>query len=256
MDQKHQHGMQCAEFEALLADAVEGSLDEGRMQSFRSHAGTCAVCASAFAEAAAGYQSMRSLELLEAPVRLVHNILVATTGVEPASTPAQVRVSQSWPQRVQSWLRPVVTPMLRPRFGATFAMAFFSVTLMLNLAGVDLRQFDWRPSTWQSQAVHTYYTARTRVVRYYDSMRVVYEIQARAREVMSVLPEGNTQQQQQQQQREEKKEKNNKDISVQPEPKPEEENQARQSSDAVLASYSLDPLRSPYFVMQRNRRTL
>lgn len=257
MDQKHQYDMQCAEFEVLLAEAVEGLLDEGRMQNFRSHADTCAVCAAAFAEATTGYQWMRSLEPLDPPVHLVHNILAVTTGVEPASTPAQVRVSQTWPQRIQAWLRPVLTPMLRPRFGATFAMAFFSVTLMLNLAGVDLRQIDWRPNTWRGQAEHTFYSARTRVVRYYDSMRVVYEFQARAREVLGVFPEENNQQQQQQQpqQREEKKEKNNKDISVQPEPKPEEENQARQSSDAVLASYSLHPLRSPYFVMQRSRRT-
>jgi len=257
MNQNQQYGMQCAEFETLLSEAVEGSLGEGSMQNFRSHASACTVCAASFAEAAAGYQWVRSLDPEEPPVHLIHNILVATTGVEPASTPAQVRVSQSWVQRVQSWLRPVVTPMLQPRFGATFAMAFFSITLMLNLAGVDLRHLDLRPGALRSQAEHSYYATKTRVVRYYDSMRFVYELQARMRELRSMLPEENNQPepQQRQDQDKDKKEKNNKDISVQPDPKQEEENQAQQGSNAVLASYTPHQLRSPYFLMQRNRRT-
>ncbi len=253
MNQNQQYGMQCAEFEALLTEAVEGSLAEGQMQDFRSHAAACAICAALFAEASAGYQWVRSLEAVEAPVNLAHNILVATTGVEPASTPAQVRVSQSWTQRLQGWLRPATTAMLQPRFAATAAMAFFSITLMFSLAG----PINFRPSALRGQLERTYYASKSRVVRYYDSMRIVYELQARMRELRNMLPEENSQPQPQ---RQEKKEKNsnNKDISVQPEPEPQpkqKEDYAQQEDNVLLASYALHQLHSPYFQVQRNRRT-
>ncbi|PYX93135.1 MAG: hypothetical protein DMG67_05095 [Acidobacteria bacterium] len=260
MNQNQQYGMQCVEFEALLTEAVEGSLGEGQMQDFRSHAAACAICAALFAEASAGYQWVRSLDAVEAPMNLAHNILVATTGVEPASTPAQVRVSQSWTQRLQGWLRPATTAMLQPRFAATAAMAFFSITLMLSLAGVRLggpSRIDFRPSALANQLEHTYYAGKSRVVRYYDSMRIVYELQARMRELRNMLPEENSQPQPQ---RQEKKEKNtnNKDISVQPEPEPQpkqKEDYAQQGDNVLLASYALHQLHSPYFQVQRNRRT-
>jgi hypothetical protein len=255
MNHNQQYGMQCAEFEGLLTEAVEGSLGEDQMHSFRSHAATCAICAAMFAEASAGYQGLRLLEPLEAPVHLAHNILAVTTGVEPASTPAQVRVSQSWPQRVQAWLRPAVAHVTQPRFAATFAMAFFSVTLMLNVFGI--RPSDLRPG----QLERTYYASRSRVVRYYDSMRIIYELQARMRELRNMLPEENKPAQQQP---EEKKERtpSNKDISVQPEPEPKHQpdNYAEQDPNIQLASYALHSSKSPYFIRsaksrERNRRT-
>jgi hypothetical protein len=255
MNQNQQYGMQCAEFELLLTEAVEGSLGEDQMDDFRSHAAACAICGTMLAEASAGYEGLRSLESLEAPVHLVHNILAVTTGVEPASTPAHVRVAQSWPQRVQAWLRPAVAHFVQPRFAATFAMAFFSITLMFNVIGI--RPSDLRPS----QLERTYFTARSRVVRYYDSMRVIYEFQARMRELRNMLPEENKQQQPQ---REEKKDKNpsNKDISVQPEPEPQhnQENYAEQDKNVELASYATHSSKSPYFISspksgKRNRRT-
>jgi len=246
-----QYGMQCAEFEVLLTEAAEGSLAEEQMRNFRAHAASCPACAASFAEALAGYQWVRSLEAVEAPVYLAHNILAATTGVMPASTPAQVRVPR---RQFGAWLQPLLAPMRHPRFAATFAMAFFSVTLMLNLAGVDLRHMDWRPNALRSEVARAYYTNRTRVVRYYDSMRFVYELQARMRELKSLLPEETSQPKEQP---EEKKEKNNKDISVQPQPDPEqkEENYAQQGNSALLASYALHEFGPPYFVIAQNRRT-
>jgi hypothetical protein len=249
-----QYGMQCAEFEALLTEAVEGSLAEEQMRTFRAHAASCPACAALFAEALAGYQWVRSLDPVEAPVYLAHNILTATTGVTAASTPAQVRVPQSRRLQLGAWLRPLLAPMRQPRFAATFAMAFFSVTLMLNLAGVNLSKVDWRPGALRGEIARSYYTSRTRVVRYYDSMRFVYELQAGMRELKNILPEEPSQPKEQ---HEEKKEKNTKDISVQPQPDPEqkEENYAQQGNSALLASYALHEFGSPYFSIAQNRRT-
>jgi len=52
----------------------------------------------------------------------------------------------------------------------------------LSVAGVkpsDLRQISLRPAALR----HTYYTTQARVVRYYDNMRLVYDMQAAVRRI-------------------------------------------------------------------------
>ena len=64
----------------------------------------------------------------------------------------------------------------------SFGMAFFSITLILNVAGVrmsTLRSIDLRPSA----LVRTYYEASGRVVKYYENLRFVYELETRVREL-------------------------------------------------------------------------
>ncbi len=74
-------GIECTEFEALLSDALEGQLTPARKQGFDAHRRICAVCGPLFADVQAGQQWLRSLEEVEPPVHLVHNILAATSGV-------------------------------------------------------------------------------------------------------------------------------------------------------------------------------
>src|ERR1700690_588966 len=77
------HGASCIEFEALLSDAIEGRLTGASKESdsFEVHRRTCAVCGPLFADALAGRELLRSLEPVEPPTYLVHNILAATSGV-------------------------------------------------------------------------------------------------------------------------------------------------------------------------------
>ncbi len=76
------NGMQCAEFDALLNEALDATLTGPRLESFQAHARICAVCGPLFAEADAGRRWMKSLAEVEPPTHLVHNILLATTGYE------------------------------------------------------------------------------------------------------------------------------------------------------------------------------
>ena len=72
--------------------------------------------------------------------------------------------------------------LLQPRLAMTAAMAFFSVALTLSLTGVkltDLRAADLRPSSIK----RGFYQTNARVVRYYDSLRVVYELESRVRDL-------------------------------------------------------------------------
>ena len=72
--------------------------------------------------------------------------------------------------------------LLQPRLAMTAAMAFFSITLTLNLTGVNvtqLRASDLRPSSLR----RSFFQANAHVLRYYDSLRVVYELESRVHDL-------------------------------------------------------------------------
>ena len=68
----------------------------------------------------------------------------------------------------------------------TAAMAFFSIAMTLNLTGVrlsDLRLSDLRPSTVRSFMERRLTMASTPIIRYYDHLRLVYEVESTMREM-------------------------------------------------------------------------
>jgi len=116
---------------------------------------------------------------------LVHNILAATTGIDTSRlrTPAAARAS--WLDRIAAWtsaaFRPIVAVAKQPRFAMSFGMAFFSLSISLSLAGVklgDLRHVDLRPSAIR----RSYYETSGKVVKYYENIRLVYEMESRLKE--------------------------------------------------------------------------
>src|ERR1700674_4213869 len=125
------NGMQCAEFDALLIDALDGTLAGPRLEKFHAHARVCAVCGPLFAEADGGKRWLKSLADVEPPANLVHNILLATTGYESKRITVRTQGKASWTDAITGWLRPVVAPVLsmsrQPRFAMSFGMAFFSL---------------------------------------------------------------------------------------------------------------------------------
>lgn len=72
--------------------------------------------------------------------------------------------------------------ILQPRLAMTAAMAFFSITLTMNLMGVslaDLKAADLKPSSIR----RSFYEANAHVVRNLDNLRVVYEVEASVRDL-------------------------------------------------------------------------
>ena len=171
--------MPCPEFEGLISDALDGLLPAALKERFEGHRAECAACAVMFAETAAGMRWLSALEEVELPADFVRNVLAETTGEVAAKADAP---GLSWWQRLKAAVPKVVNPVLQPRFAMSFGMAFFSVTMLLNIAGLkltDLRQLDLRPSA----LVRTYYEATGRLVKYYENIRVVYEIESRVQEL-------------------------------------------------------------------------
>ncbi len=174
-------GMQCAEFDALLSDAIEGALTGADLERFEAHQASCPNCGPLFAEARSGFKMLHSLAEVEPPPMLVHNILAATIGQVPTAAVTRP-ADESVRDKLRRWMGGLAGPVLQPRFAMSFGMAFFSVSLMLHLSGVkaaDFRHLDLRPSA----IAKTFYETEGRLVRYYENIRVVYEIESRVQQL-------------------------------------------------------------------------
>jgi hypothetical protein len=234
MPGESKNGMQCVEFDALLAEVLDESLTGAKLESFQAHARVCPVCGPLLAEADAGRRWLKSLAEVEPPTNLVHNILVATTGRESTLTRA-AKPEASWKTRFTGWMQPVLAPtwnvVRQPRFAMSFGMAFFSLSIALNLAGVklsDLRHVDLRPSAIK----RGYYETQGKVVKYYENIRFVYEIESRVQQFKrATAPEEPVPEEK------EKERKNN--TSGQPEK--QERNYSQEENQPVLASVPDDP---------------
>jgi hypothetical protein len=228
--------MNCAEFETLLAEALDGALAGTEREHFEEHRTACAECGPLHADAAAGLSWMKSLEEVEPPRNLVRNILIATSGQEAeAEAGAPSEPGRSW---TRGWLKPVLFPLYaavrQPRFAMSAAMAFFSVSLMMQVTGVklsDLRHLDLRPSAIESSAVRGYNETSSKVVKYYENIRLVYEIQTR----MQQLKDAAQPEPQAQPSAPKKDDKKNNDTSGQPD-REKEKQYSRESRELVLAS--------------------
>ncbi len=183
------HGMQCHEFDTLLSDALDGVLTGAQLDTFQAHARTCSACGPLLADVTAGRNWLKDLTEVEPPVSLVTNILASTTGVDTQRLRINLPAAQSgasWLEKLQAWasqaLQPIWGTVRQPRFAMSFGMAFFSLSVALSVLGVkpaDLRQLSLRPTVLR----HTYYNTQARVVRYYENIRLVYEVESRVREL-------------------------------------------------------------------------
>ncbi len=178
MSQERQSGIECSQFETLLADAMDGVLGVADRQAFEEHRLSCTLCGPLFTEAQEGMLLLRALPELEPPKNLIHNIL-AVTSLAEKSVASPAAGPQSWLDQLRAKLPSPMAGILHSRFATSFAMAFFSLALTLNLLGIKVTQIDWHPSALRKSVVLQYTQLEARVQRYYDNLRIVYEVENR-----------------------------------------------------------------------------
>jgi hypothetical protein len=194
----------CGHWETLLADALDGLLRPEDEATFSSHMAVCPSCTALFDEARRGREWLGFLSTEpEVPTGLLDKILaqtgpgqVAGYGLATAgghglpSTAGSVSTRKGRVSGMPAWQRPgfmgYVRRFAEPRLMMTAAMAFFSIALTLNLTGVkvtSLRLSDLRPTAVRSFMERRLTMASTPIIRYYDHLRFVYEVQSRMREL-------------------------------------------------------------------------
>ena len=178
--------LRCEDWEALLTDALDGILPSTDTAVFTSHSDSCNACARLLADAKQGQEWMKFLGAEpEMPADMVERILSKTSGavaerplaVFGAPIPAGGPTVLGVPMRRMVW---------DTRLMMTAAMAFFSIALTLNLAGVHITQLrlsSFTPASLESNINNQFYGAKRQVVRYYSNLRLVYELESKIREM-------------------------------------------------------------------------
>ena len=178
-------GLRCEEWELLLADALDGLLPEKEAAAFTAHSVGCPACSDLLAHAKQGREWLGYLHTEpEIPSGLVAKILDQTVGASSIAVPLVAGAGQPAGAAVAAvpWRR----NFHEMRLLMTVAMAFFSIALTLNLAGVrfgSMKLADLRPSTIGSALSRQFYGAQEQVVKFYANLRFVYQLESRMREL-------------------------------------------------------------------------
>ncbi len=167
--------MNCAEFEILLCDYLDGVMPEERRREFEGHMQTCPSCAELAGDVKGAVSFMETAAVPEPPAELLTRILH-----EIPAWAAGTR--KPWYRRMLGrW----VEPLLQPRYAMGMAMTVLSFSMIARFAGIQPRQL--RPSDldpvkiWMAADDHAH-RAWDRAVKYYDNLKVVIEIQSRLRD--------------------------------------------------------------------------
>jgi len=170
--------MNCYELETLLCDYVDGTLRPEQKSEAESHLARCPGCAEMARDAAAVAALASRAAEVEPPPELVTRILFDLAANREKALEKR-RGALAW---IGQWLGPV----LQPRFAMGMAMTVLSLAMLARAAHIDVRQLslsDLDPvRVWQGvdDRVHRGWT---RAVKFYESLRFVYEIRSRLTEL-------------------------------------------------------------------------
>lgn len=181
----------CGHWETLLTDALDGLLAAQEEVTFTAHMAACPACTALYQEAQRGREWLQYLSPEpEIPAGLVERILAQTGPGHKAAHPVLAGAGGVVLPAMPAWQRPGLMGFVRrwaePRLMMTAAMAFFSIALTLNLTGIRLSQIrlsDLRPTAVRSFMERRLTMASVPLIRYYDHLRLVYEVQSRMREL-------------------------------------------------------------------------
>jgi len=230
----------CGQWEVLLADVLDGELRPEDEAAFSNHMANCPGCTALFEEARRGREWLEFLSPEpEVPAHLLERIL-AETGhgkmdvrtLAPAGGIADGNVLRMPPVWRRPGFRSRIRLLTEPRLMMTAAMAFFSIALTISVTGVKIssvRMADLRPTAVRSFLEKRIMTASTPVIRYYDHLRFVYEVESRMRELRRT-----TEQEQQNQQK-----------TAQPSPQGGEGESHKKDGGSQLTPDKNDPNQAP-----------
>jgi len=173
MSQQH-NPITCAQIDELLCDYIDGALAGEELASVEHHLAGCASCAELARDAAEAVEFLHAAEPVEPPDALVTHLMFQVPD-------AAQRNKRGFRDFLSGWLRPI----LQPRFAMGMAMTILSFSLLGRAVGLPdepLSPSDLHPrQVWESvdDRVHRTWD---RIVKYYDNLRVVIEIQSRLNE--------------------------------------------------------------------------
>jgi Putative zinc-finger len=171
--------MNCVEFEVQLSDYLDGVLGEADRRVLESHAGECSLCQELMQDARMAIGFMERVADVEVPPELVTRIVYhAPNGRlrHPLEHRSMLGAAFS------KWLQPV----LQPRFAMGMAMTILSFAMLGRCTGVTVNKIsptDLSPVKVWGDLEDRVLRTRDRATKYYENLRLVYEVKSRLREL-------------------------------------------------------------------------
>lgn len=165
--------MTCDVFEIQLCDYLDGTLAPAERAVLETHLAACAACAELAQDAGAAMAFIERAETVEPPPELVTRIVIQARTEAPRAT---------WWRRM---FGPVLEPILQPKFAMSMALTILSFSMVGKITGLPVQHL--KPSDMDPVKVWTQLDVRAhhaweRVIKYYEGLRVVYEVQTRLKE--------------------------------------------------------------------------
>jgi anti-sigma factor RsiW len=176
--------MTCSDIEILLAEYIDGTLAPDVRSTLENHLASCADCRELARDASGAVAFLERTAAVDAPPELVTRILF-----EISNGPSHSAVRPSLPRRLfgrlfGGWLEPV----LQPRLMMGMAMTVLFIFGMLGRAR-QLTPSDLDPVKVWTAAENRISRTWERGVKYYENMRLVFEIQSRLKEWNDEAPD-------------------------------------------------------------------
>lgn len=180
--------MTCTRFEALLADYLDRTLPAAEHSAIDEHAAACPACRELMRDASAGARLLATAPQIAVPPDLVTRIAYQAPNGRlrhPLDTPGLLsRMAARWLQ-----------PLLQPKLAMGMAMTVLSFAMLQRCTGIQVQHIqaaDLSPvRIWDSVEDRVIRT-RDRAVKYYENIRLVYEIESRLRD-MEAQPQASSQ---------------------------------------------------------------
>jgi hypothetical protein len=165
--------MTCAELEILICEYVDGTLSPESRAEVERHLDECQACAELARDSAEAVAFMERAADVEPPPELITKILFDAPWTKEK------------PKRVGlvGWLRRWTDPIVQPRIVMGALMTLLSFSMLARY--VPMRQIkaeDLKPAAVWATLDGGAQRAWARTVKYYENLKVVYQIQALLRE--------------------------------------------------------------------------
>jgi hypothetical protein len=160
--------MNCADLEVLICDYVDGALSEAERAEVERHLAQCPGCAELAHDSAAAVAFMEQAADVQPPPELITRILFDAPWSKGKATPARWR----------KWTSAALSPILQPKFAMGMAMTILSLSMLFRFVSpAPLTAKDWRPASIRDSIRNQAQYAWTRGVKFYENLKIVYQIQ-------------------------------------------------------------------------------
>lgn len=165
----------CTDIELLLCDYVDSVLSSAQKDAFDRHIQHCVSCAELVRDSTEAIQFVERCATVEPPQELLTRIMHEF----PASQQKR-KVRSGFSGTIARWFEPI----LQPRFAMGMAMTILSFSMLGKFVGPvkPLKPSDLDPVKIVGTVDDKLHRMWNDAVKYYESLRVVYEIQTRLRE--------------------------------------------------------------------------